>query len=413
MRDLGRAVTEAAEALVGARKIPILACHLHFLKDIGKDLLTPAHDKLRELFRRHKVRARLADHARKLGRAIGTEIGKTQDMINAWLESERHQPLPTGVDGLAVVRALTQWVLDFAADGEGDGFPFDRPMLLLYHRCHRALRAVESLLIHPSKSRAANRALTSLHTILIPVRSEVPQFEGLACIIETRACLFDELRDTLRITQKTKPCVANQAQQAVDVHGIETALKLLENDLRNRRPERGPAQDMRYAIDIILEHIERHGANLWGHVLTLSDGNTRLVARTNVLLEQLFGHSKRRERRRSGRKNLAQDLEHMPAEAFLALNLEKRDYLNIICGGKIENLSTAFAALDAENRSQSLPIRLKNSSATAEQADIVSSSLPKPDRDLVRRAKWQQRVQVEANSRAPFRQAARKRGVQP
>lgn len=410
MRDLGHAVTEAAEALVGEREIPIFACHLHFLKDIGKDLLTPAHDKLRELFRQQKIRARLANHARKLGRVLGTDIIKTQDRVEAWLDGDPHQALPDGVGGLTIVRALTQWVLDFAADGEGDGFPFDRPMLDLYHRCHQALRVVESLLFHPSRNKVANRALTSLHTILIPVRSQVPQFEGMARILATRARLFDELRETLRMTPK--PISADQAQQVVELHDVEVALKELEESLRKRRPERGPAQDLRDAIDIILEHIERHGPNLWGHALTLPDGSTRLVARTNVLLERLFGHSKRRERRRSGRKNLAQDLEQMPAEAFLALNLEKQDYLDIVCDGKIENLPAAFAALDADSRSQSLPVRLKTSLGK-ETVDIVSSSLSRPDRDIVRTSEWQQRVRAEAKSRAPLRQAAEKRCAQP
>lgn len=407
MRDLGHAVTESAEALVGDRDIPIFACHLHFLKDIGKDLLSPAHDKLRELFRRQKLRARLANHARKLGRAIGTDIGKTPDVIRAWLAGEPHQELPGGEGGLAVIRALTQWVLDFAADGEGDGFPFDRPMLDLYHRSRRALRVVESLLLHPSTSKVANRALASLHTILIPARSEVP-FAGLARIVETRARLFDELRETLRMTPKQKSASAEQALQTAELQSAETALKALELALKKRRPERGPARDIRDAIDVILAHIKRHGANLWGHAIAMPDGGTRLVARTNVLLEQLFGHSKRRERRRSGRKNLAQDLEHLPAEAFLALNLEKQDYLDVICDGKIENLPDAFAALDADNRSQSLPVRLKTS-LVQEESDIVSVSLPKPDRNLVRTSEWQQRIHAAAKSRAPLRQAAEKR----
>lgn len=409
MRDLGRAVGEAAEDLVGERDIKILECHMHFLKDIGKDLLAPSHDKLRELFRRHKVRAHLASHARKLGRAIGTDIGKAQEMVNAWLQDERHQALPEGANGIAVVRALTQWVLDYAADGPGKGFPFERPMLYLYHRAHRVLRAVESLLQHPSTNKGTNRALTSLHRILIPVRSQVPQFEGLARTLESRAQLFDELRDVLKLKETPEPGVADPGAKVTEHRDVEAALSAFEKSLRKRRPERGPAQDMRDAIDTILTHIERHGPYLSGHEVKLTDGTTRLVDRTNVILEQLFGLEKRRERRRSGRKNLTQDLEQMPAEAFLALNLEKQDYLDVVCGGSIENLPAAFAKLDAGHRSQALPVRLK-ALPGKEYVDIVSSSLPKPDRDLVRTTAWTDRVLAEAKSRAPLRQAARKRG---
>jgi len=409
MRDLGHAVGEATEGFVGERDIKILECHLHFLKDIGKDLLVPAHDKLRELFRRHKIRASLASHARKLGRAIGTDIGKAQEMVSAWLQDERHQALPEGTNGIAVVRALSQWVLDYAADGPGKGFPFEQPMLYLYNRAHRVLRAAESLLQHPSKNKATNRALASLHTILIPVRSQVPQFEGLARALASRAQLFDELRDVLKLKETPDPDAADPGMKASEHHDVEAALDAFEKSLRKRRPERGPAQDMRDAIDTILTHIERHGPYLSGHEVNLTDGTTRLVDRTNVILERLFGHEKHRERRRSGRKNLTQDLEQMPAEAFLALNLEKQDYLDVVCGGKIELLPAAFAELDAGDRSRALPVRLK-AIPRKDDADIVSSSLPKPDRDLVRTPAWNERVLAEARSRAPLCQAARKRG---
>jgi hypothetical protein len=39
------------------------------------------------------------------------------------------QALPEGDDGLAVVRGIAQWVLDYAADGNDLGLSFDRPYL--------------------------------------------------------------------------------------------------------------------------------------------------------------------------------------------------------------------------------------------------------------------------------------------
>lgn len=412
MRDLGRAVTEAALGLVDDRQIPIFACHLHFLKDIGKDLLSPSHDKLRDLFRRHKVRAHLASHARTLGRSIGSEINEAQEMVNKWIKDERHQALPTGTRGLALVRALTQWALDFGADGSGHGFPFDCPMLDLYKRCHQALRVVESLLQNPSEQKEVNRALVILHRTLLPVRGQIP-YQNLAQSLEARRKLFEQLRDALRIEVKPKAVVPSQKsereQKVAELHDAEKALAIFEKSLRKSRPERGPAQDLREAIDIILKHLDRHGSNLWGHLIKRPDGTTILVARTNVMLERFFGDSKRRERRRSGRKNLAQDLEQMPAEALLALNLDNQAYLDIVCGGKLENLAVAFAKLDDGNSSQSLPIRLQaNQLASAKPPDIVSSSLPKVDRALVRTEAWKSRMTAEASSRAPLRQDPRK-----
>jgi hypothetical protein len=113
MRDLGRAVIEAARDFVAGLDppIPVLGCHLHFLRDIGTDLLRAAHDDLRTLFRRFKVQSRLRALARDLGRALGTDIDGARRALVDWLAGgDEHFRLPGGNAGLAVVRALGQWV---------------------------------------------------------------------------------------------------------------------------------------------------------------------------------------------------------------------------------------------------------------------------------------------------------------
>src|SRR5205807_6222828 len=53
----GRAMTEAAAPYVQSLKkpIPVLACHQHFLSDIGKDLLEEGHHQLRDGFRQIRL----------------------------------------------------------------------------------------------------------------------------------------------------------------------------------------------------------------------------------------------------------------------------------------------------------------------------------------------------------------------
>ena len=60
---------------------------------------------------------------------------------------------------------------------------------------------------------------------------------------------------------------------------------------------------------------------------------------------------KHSERRRSGRKNLTQDLEHLPAAAAIAYNLKDPDYVTIVCGS-LDKLAEAFAKLDQEEQSR-------------------------------------------------------------
>lgn len=412
MRDLGKAVIEAARDFVAERKIPVLGCHLHFAKDIGKDLLRDDHDELRDLFRRFKVLPHLRTLARDLGRGLGANIERGRRDVAAWLAgADERFLMPEGHAGLAVVRALGQWVLDYADDGTDAGFPFDRPYLDLYRRCLRVCRAAESLLRKPWDDRSVHRSLNRLHAIVESVRSELP-FQRPARTLETRGRLFDELRETLRLKPKPSPipptATAGAQKQRDEIRDVQKAVEAFQASLEKRRPERGPAQDMRKAIDLILTHLERHGPSLWGHVIALppeAGGGIRLVERTNVLLESFFHEIKHGERRRSGRKILTQDFERLPAAAVLARNLTKPDYVTILCG-TLDDLPHAFAQLDAADRDRSLPARLRaTASAHGDEAEIVSSSLPNADRRLVRLDAMRERVLAEARTRAPRRPA--------
>jgi hypothetical protein len=419
MRDLGKAMIEAARDFVAGREesIPVLGCHTHFLKDIGKDLLRTAHDALRDRFRGFEVPSRLRALARDLGRDMGTEIQEARRELTDWLAgTDPHFPLPEGNAGLAAVRALAQWVLDYPDDGTDAGFPFDRPWLDLYLRCLRSCRAAESLFRKPCADRRVLKALERLHRIVEPVRSELP-FQAPVRTIQRRARLFDELRDALRLQVKVPPRQLadppDAQHQLAELRDVQKAVEELETSLQQRRPERGPAEDLREAIDLILEHLERHGPSLWGHVIALPakvGGGIRLVERTNLLLESFFHEIKHGERRRSGRKVLTQDLEQLPASAVLARNLTKPDYVAILCG-TLDDLPRAFAQLDAANRSRSLPARLRAAASVSvggQDSDIVSSSLPRADRDIVRMPAMRERVLFESRSRAPRRPGFRR-----
>jgi len=353
VRDLGRAMIPALDELVAELNvtIPVLSCHQHFLADVGKDLLEPSHAQLRDLFRRTKVRPKLRGLVRDLGRRIGQDIEPAREAVRRWqqLDSSSHQIEP-GLDGLAVVRALAQWVLDYKADATGLDFPFDRPYLDLCDRCSTTLRALDAYLRNPPADKMVTKTLKRFHRLLEPVASQVP-FHQLSARLRRRAALLDEMRDVLRL-QASLP----MQETRQDLEQIHRRLDNWADSLRQRRPARGPAQDTREAIDVILTHLDAHGHSLWGHAIRLPDragGGIRMVARTNYLAENFFGELKHNERRRSGHKNLGHDLEVMPAEAALVRNLERDDYVAIVCGS-LDRLAEAFAELDRNEHQRKL-----------------------------------------------------------
>jgi len=398
MRDLGRAVTEATATFVAKRKsaTPILACHTHFLRDVGKDLMRKMHDELRGRFRYFKVLPRLRSLVRALGRRLGPALPQTRQAVQCWLDhSDQDHRLPGGQQGLGVVRAIAQWVLDFPNDGLDQGFPFDVPMLDLYGRCIEVLAALDAFLRTAPTDANVHDAAERLHRILKPVDCEVP-FAQIAARLRARRALFHELRDALRLGPRPAHLTRSRTDQGaeVELEQVRDAVNKLTASLRLRRPARGPARETRRAIDIVLDHLDRHGHHLWGHAIRLPDRSSRLVPRTNNDLEGFFRDLKHDERRRSGRRILTQDLEHLPPAAALARNLKRPDYVEILCGS-LADLPTAFAHLDAAG--------LACTSDLAPDAETVSRSLPIPDRDLVRTDQMFLRINGAANSRAPRR----------
>jgi hypothetical protein len=390
MRDLGRAVTEAAQGLVEALNIsvPILACHYHFLADIGNDLLGDAHDKLCELFRKTGVRAQLRAIARDLGRSLGKKIEEARRGVVLWQKGD-DPCIPDGLAGIAAVRALAQWALDFSADGSDDGFPFDLPYQDLYDRCLQICHATETFLCSGPQDDKVKRALERLHRILRPIECDIPPFVPAATSLQRRAGLFQELRKALRLIpepgekKRMLPPPNDAAQRLDELCDIRAAVKKLSASLQKRRPARGPANDRRRAIDIILSHLEVHGPFLWGHAIEI-DGKwgtaLRVVDRTNDELEGFFHSMKHGERRRSGRKILTQDFEQLPPAAALAKNLTHPDYVEIVCG-TLDGLPRAFAKLDQKNCGRSLAAKSAQPIAII---DIEGASLNSTDRRLVR-----------------------------
>lgn len=407
MRDLGRAMIEAAGQLTLEMKwdIPILGCHTHLLRDVGKDLMKASHDQMRDLVRRHRLRTHLRSLARGLGRPLSSAMPMLRDNVEAWARSATGHGLPTGADGVAFVRSLAQWPLDYAQEGDGLGFPFDRPYLDFYQRCRTIRRAADASLRKQSGDAGGRRELLRLAQIIDPVLRD-PAFADVAAKLVRRARLFEQLRQALRLYPDGKTAratILSPARAAAELQNVRQAVERLGRDLRSLRPERGPAQDERQAIDIVLDHLERHGDSLWGHAIRLPKevgGGIRLVDRTNNALESFFRKMKQGERRRSGRKVLTYDFEQLPAGAALVSNLTRPDYVKILCGS-LDRLPAAFAELDAGQRDKDLAAGEADGRSFHDD-EVLSRSMPYQDRALIRSAALDVWIQSAARSRAPM-----------
>lgn len=406
MRDLGRAMIQSAEELVREMKwdIPVLGCHTHLLGDVGKDLMKAPYDQLRDLIRRHGLSAQLRALARGIGRPLSAQLPKLRDNVESWARSAAGHALPTGADGAAFVRALAQWALDYAQEGDGLGFPFDRPYLDFYRRCRAIRCAADASLRKEAGDARGRRELNRLARALDPVLRD-PAFPEAASTLARRAEIFDELRQALRLRSDGKTAratILSPARAAAELQDVRQAVERFSQDLRRCRPERGPAQDAREAIDVVLDHLDRHGGSLWGHAIQLpkeAGGGVRLVDRTNNAIESFFRRMKQGERRRSGRKVLTYDFERLPAGAALVANLARPDYVEILCGS-LDRLPEAFAEIDAAQRDEALSACEADGRSCPEE-EVLSRSMPHQDRALIRSEALRAWIQSAVRSRAP------------
>jgi hypothetical protein len=66
---------------------------------------------------------------RDLARKIGEQIDQTRKAVQQWQSmAEANHRLPARREGLAVVRAITQWTTDYKADAAGLDFPSIDPI---------------------------------------------------------------------------------------------------------------------------------------------------------------------------------------------------------------------------------------------------------------------------------------------
>lgn len=404
VRDLGRAATRAVAELVSEMKTKprVLACHQHFLRDVGKDLLRRDYEQLRHLFRNFGVRSKLRSLVRKLGRRLGGKVPSLRENVETWAEQGSGHPFPAAPEGLAIVRALGQWALDYTSDGRHQGFPFDRPYLDLFNRCCTVYDATNTFQHQTPIDRDVLQALNQLSKALAPVNAEVAA-QQIAKKLEAPSKLFDELRAVLRLdatnSPATSPNVVKPDEQAEFLQRMEACFSDFSRSLQKRRAAPGLNKDERRILDTVLSHLKRHGPYLWGHVLQIPEeagGGIRVVDRTNNILEGFFHQMKHCERRRSGRKVLTQDFEGLPAAAALAYNLTRPDYVQLVCGS-LEELSAQFSALDLARREAKLAMPKGNLAKPASPTEIVSASLPLADRRLIRKDAVRDRIRAAAN----------------
>lgn len=354
VHDLRQSLFSAvAEVFPG---IPQFACHYHFAADVGKDILTPHLDRLRKLFRRTTVRAKLRALCRSLKKFAAAE-DDGELVLGAVLAAQTTKDLrdlssPEAIKG--TVHALASWILAFSHSGDGYGFPFDLPYLTFYDRILEAHAILCQVSTHwPVTKRGPLGTLKRFKEILDIVAASQHTAEFRAIVAQTKRDqkIFDRLRSALRICPKggTKRRNDDGASPLLSSARHKEVLDKLRRSLK-RGARSGASQR---ACGIVVRHLEKYSDFLFGHVLRKRSGQI-VVPRTNNVEESLFRTIKRQCRRLHGRGHLWRDIDNMLEATPLVLNLGNTAYCEVVYGGAgPQRIAERFSAVDPR-----LPARL-------------------------------------------------------
>ena len=369
VNDMSSAILNAVKEVF--KNIPNFICHYHFLRDIGKDLFGKEYDALRNRLKHHGIQGPLAIMAAHNKKGID----KQPDLINSFVASVEERTIkewpftgsdsaPKGIVHYAAPRGLhkttafdskqpaqvaaytmIQWALNGKRQGNGYGFPFDRPYLNFYYRLKQLYSVCKRLQkIHLPGCTKLKNPFFKIYRLLEDTFKD-KKLHLAAMQIQKKSSVFDRLRDAMRIA-------APEGKDGLNDDGKDTDIKTIEKGVKEFRrwlihedcfKENKCYQKM-------IEQIDKYWAKLFADPIPVNTphGKTTIQPqRTNNILERFFRGIRSGYRRKSGKNSLSKTLKTMLADTPLVKNLDNPEYLKIILNGKA-TLEERFAEIDAK-----------------------------------------------------------------
>ncbi len=343
-------------------------CHFHFLRDIGKDLLSAPYDCIRKKLKTHKISYQLRYRLRKL-KESDTKIDIPE------MESNYVELITGRYDENLIHKVcfiMIHWCLDAKNSGNGYGFPFDRPHLVFYQRLiqmYKKLITIKQILENQElKNKFVEKLLADMNQLVTD--NELKTYSK--DIIE-KADVFDQLRQALQIALPDKEKGLNDNGEHIDIKTIENKVNMFCEQIAKKQKY----QTAEYQK--LIEQIEKYKDKLFADPIVVPKSNGEEIQiqpqRTNNLLEQFFRGIKRAYCKRSGNSKLNKVLQSMIADTPLVKNLENQSYLNIILNGN-KTLEQRFAEIDTENVIE----KMRNLKSDDQK-------IPKPLKNAIRKTK--------------------------
>lgn len=372
VHDMGKGILKAVEKVF--QGIRDFVCHFHFLRDLGKDLFGDENDVIRNRLRHYGIQGLLQSRCRQLKKIIdqnpGIDACLTTSLESGSIEEWALERMPA-----IAAYALIQWALDGKKQGNGYGFPFDRPYLIFFQRLVTLYSESEKLQgIYLRDCVKDNKPFLKICHLLHDTISDNTLCETTRQMQE-KADLFDKLRTAMRIAEPGQNQGLNDDGDDDDIKTIEEGVKAFRNCLVNDDLFSGNKDYQK-----MITQIDKYWDKLFADPITVDTPQGKITiqpGRTNNLLERFFRSIKRGYRKKSGTNSMSKTLKAMLADTPLVKNLENEKYLEIILNGK--TLEERFAEIDAKKVREELRKSQENSERIPPkiQKIIKKQELPK------------------------------------
>jgi hypothetical protein len=328
------------------RDVPHDVCHFHFASDVGEDLIAKPHKALSGRIRSLNLQVRMREQRKTQTEWLREHNGEPEAarILQQLLRGAAFEGTWNETLGKEVLLAFHFWMLDYAADGGRQGFPFDPYFLYFHRRLLRGHDALQRLLSRPAVSALAPKPLFNLRDQLQRYRDDA-QIVTAAAHYELAFQEFDRLRTALRLhATGNRPMYDGYELDAKDWNQVREALDALADEYRQRIEECSDELE-RDVCQTILTHIEKYSAQL------VSTAGSEDRVRTTNDIEGHWSASKRSCRKTQGRRKLTRTFNALPAELMLIPNLRNSEYLTAVLDGCLDNLSAKFADANTEHSS--------------------------------------------------------------
>ena len=311
-------VSDMSEAIKNAvakvfRGVPHRLCHFHFLKAIGKDLLTEHHHRMCISVKRMKTTL--------------CEIRKKTKDEQAALHCGRTGRRRKGHYDCGWLLSAIDRINDSGRDLGAEGFPFDLSALAFHERCAQVFEALEQIMDGGVRPEAACFCF---------LRNRLQEFlqweKGDVAQIKTLNGIFNELRDILHPKTEGERIPLNWGMQGGDIRAseMEPELERLRIRAEKKIKSKGLTKYLLKAWKIVASRLKKQQGML-DPSITLGN-ETVILPRTNNLSETGFRDAKRKARRTTGKKNLSKHMDELPAQYFYTFNLDDPEYVKTVYG---------------------------------------------------------------------------------